>query len=278
MFTIQLPGRFSEAESRMKGGTVLEEWQLLPDGPITQLREIGEDFWLASTKLGAIQFDTSSRSISTYPRKDIDFRIFERTLVHDWLPVVYQSWGWQVLHASAVVHLPSDIVIAFAGETGAGKSTLGYGLGQRSDWQQISDDSLAFTIQTGEVRLIPIPNAVRLRPASARYYGQQAYSHEPLDLPDIDLSLDYVFFVEGHSETVSMAGSPGCDLPMDGVQTFLQLLKNAYALTLKIPEHNERLLRDYLRLAHQVVAFRLVIHKSFVALNETLDTVESLVH
>ena len=277
MFTIQLEGPFSEAESRMNGGMMLEEWLLLPGGPKTQFNKTSGSFWLSSTTVGAIQFDTSSRSISAYPQKDVDYALFEIVLVHEWLPVVYQAWGRQVLHASAAVHLPSGMVIAFAGETMSGKSTLGYGLGQRSDWQQISDDSLAFTIQTGEVRLLSIPNAVRLRSASAHFYGQLANGHEPLDLPDMDLGLDYVFFVEGNCETVSKAGSPGSDVPLDGVQTFVQLIKNAYALTLKIPEHNERLLRDYLRLTHQVVAFRLVVQKSFVTLNETLDTVERLV-
>ena len=278
MFTLNLTGSFNAVERQLGDGILLEEWQILPADPPTQLRKVGDAFWLSASGVGAIQFNTSTRLISAYPQDGIQTRIFERAVVLEWLPLVYQAWGYQVLHASAAVHLSSGIVIAFAGETRSGKSTLGFGLGQRSDWQQISDDSLAFTIQTGEVRLLSIPNAVRLRSASARFYGQQAYSHEPLDLPDMDLGLDYVFFVEGNCETVSKAGSPGTDVSMDGVQTFLQLIKNAYALTLKIPEHNERLLRDYLQLAHQVVAFRLVIHKSFVALNETLDTVERLVH
>ena len=278
MFTIQLEGPFSEAESRMNGGMMLEEWLLLPGGPKTQFNKTSGSFWLSSTTVGAIQFDTSSRAISAYPQDGIDFRIFERTLVHDWLPVVYPTWGMQVLHASAAVHLPRGIVVAFAGVTGAGKSTLGYGLSQRPGWQQIADDSLAFTIRDEKIRILSIPNTVRLRSASAVHYGQQAYSHEPLDWPDMELGLDTVFFVEKKGGSEIKPGSQSRVVPISSVQTFPLLLQHAYALTLKFPEHNKRLLRDYLRLALEVAAFRLVFHKSFSALDETLDAVERQVH
>lgn len=274
MFALNLVGRFSTAKRRLDGGTLLEEWQLLPGGPTTQLREVDDSFWLSNPGIGAIQFDVSSRSISAYPQDGVDTSMFERALVHEWLPVIYQAWGRQVLHASGALHLASGVVVAFAGVTGTGKSTLGYGLGQRPGWRQIADDSLAFKITGDRVRLLSIPNVVRLRPASAKHYGQQAYSLEMLDWPDINLGLDYVFFVEKNGESEYSPGSPGRVVPISGVQTLPLLLQHAYALTLKLPEHNKRLLRDYLRLARQVAAFRLLFQRSFTALDETLNVVE----
>jgi len=251
MYTLYHAGTFNAEDHRLNGGSLLEEWQILSADPPTQLRKVGDAFWLSASGVGAIRFTTSSRMISAYRQNGIQNETFERALVHEWLPLVYQAWGFQVLHASAVVHPPSGKTIAFAGETGSGKSTLAFGFGKRSNWKQISDDSLAFTMQTGKVKLIPIPNNVRLRPASARYYGQKPYSHEPVNLPEMDLGLDYVLFIERNDGTF-LSKKLVIDKPINGLQTFLQLLRNAYALTIKIPEHNERLLHDYIRLAHQV--------------------------
>ena len=153
MFTLNLAGSINAVEHQLDNSTLLEEWQILPADPPTQLRKVGDAFWLSASGVGAIQFNASSRLISAYPQDGVQTRIFERALIHEWLPLVYQAWGYQVLHASAAVHLPSGMVIAFAGETRSGKSTLGYGLGQRSDWQQISDDSLAFTIPVSYTHL-----------------------------------------------------------------------------------------------------------------------------
>lgn len=275
MFTLKWVGSFSAAKQRLDGGKLFEEWHLLPDGPSTQLREINQDYWISSSGIGAIQFDVSSRSIYAYPHDDVNTSLFERTLVHEWLPVVYQAWGWQVLHASAAVHLPRGIVVAFAGGTGTGKSTLGYGLGKRPGWQQISDDSLSFNIRDGSVHLLSIPNVVRLRSASAGHYGQQVYSHEPLDWPEMELSLSTIFFLEKAGGAEDSPGTASCTVPMSGAQTFPQLLKHAFAFTLQLPEHKRRLLHDYLRLANEVDAFQLIFSKSFTSLDETLDAVES---
>lgn len=63
--------------------------------------------------------------------------------------------------------------------------------------------------------------------------------------------------------------------PLRAAETCLLLLEQAHALTLKIPEHNQRLMRDYLDLAAAVSAFRLAYRKSFDAIEEIFDTIES---
>ena len=60
------------------------------------------------------------------------------------MPAVYQVWGRQVLHASAVAQNGTGRVLGFTGPSGAGKSTIAYGLGQRAGWAHVADDTLAF--------------------------------------------------------------------------------------------------------------------------------------
>jgi hypothetical protein len=63
--------------------------------------------------------------------------------------------------------------------------------------------------------------------------------------------------------------------PLTAAASYLRLLEQAHAFSMALPEHNQRLMRDYLALATQVPAARLAYRRSFDALDAVFDAVES---
>jgi DNA polymerase III delta prime subunit len=183
---------------------------------------------------------------------------------------VYPVWGRQVLHASAVVRSADGSVLAFAGPTGAGKSTLAYALAMRPGWTQLSDDTLAFACEGDDLVLHPLQNDARLRPATAAHFGRAANPVVPVPWPAFPLHLRTVMFVEsgtGLAEPVAIARLPAAE-------AYRRLLEQAHAFTLEIADHNRRLMRDYLALTAAVPAFVLSCERSFGAIELVLDAIE----
>jgi hypothetical protein len=276
MFRIIWAGNYAEINTRLSSGNKLDEWRISDDDSLTHLFEIDQAYWLRCPGFGAIQFSENSKTIYAYPQSGFRNDLFTKKLEHEYLPIIYQVWGYQVLHASAVVNLSTGSLVAFSGKTGAGKSTFGYGFGQYPGWQQVADDSLAFKIDESSVNLMPIPNAVRLRQSSAKHFGQKTYSYQTLYWPDINLSLEYVFFLEmvnGQKEN-----KRPCSIePIKGTETYPLLLQQAYALTLNNSKLNIRLMRDYLELTRWITAYRLFYKRGFSSLEKIIDMVRSIV-
>jgi hypothetical protein len=260
-------------ERALNSFTLLDEWEMLPRVPHTQLRAGDGHYWILSGNFGAIRFGLESHEVFAYPIQGCDPDSFEGMLAREWLPLVYQAWGYQVLHASAAVHRTSDLVAALSGEARAGKSTLGYALGQRPGWQQIADESLVLQVEPGVVRLVYSPNRTRLRVATAQHFERSPGDQEPIAWPDGEFSLDSVFFLEPRLDG-SIDGADAQIYPLDGGEAYPRLLNQAFALTLKLREHNRRLMKDYLQVARDVACYRLVYNRSFAALEAVLDAVE----
>jgi hypothetical protein len=276
LFTLTWNDQFNSIVAQFNRAPLLEEWDHPFAGVCTQLRGDQRACWLYDPSLGAIQFDLNTRSICAYPFDGVGPDWFERFLSHEWLPLVYQAWGYQVLHASAAVNLSGGGVLAFSGPAGAGKSTLGYCLGRRPGWGQIADESLAMEVGASGLRLAPIPNYIRLRPASAAHYNADRHNHEKLVWPDIEPYLQAVFFLEPFPSEDDSLETPPRLLPLDGVQAYPLFLGQAFALTLRLPDHNKRLMRDYLHIARRVPAYQLSYSKSFSVVDQVLDVVEDL--
>lgn len=239
------------------------------DGISTDCRLVADVYWIMRDDIGAVRFEESNRNIAFFPASGSDVEQGRFWINHSWLPLIYQTWGWQVLHASAALHIPSQSVVAFTGTRGAGKSTFAYGLGLRQDWQQIADDTLAFSADGQQITLLDLPNAVRLRPQTAQFYEQEAYSHDPIMWPEIAPTLQRVFFLEaGLNERSSVAISA-----MDKQTTYLALIQNACYLTTTLKHHNQRLLSDYLVLAQAVSGSKLTYRKGFNVLDSVLDAI-----
>ena len=95
----------------------------------------------------------------------------------------------------------------------------------------------------------------------------------PIPWPEGDLSLGAVFFLE--PQVGERAERPAAQaVRLDGAEAYPRLLNQAFALTLKMHTHNQRLMQDYLQIAREVACYRLVYDRSFAALEEVLDVVE----
>jgi hypothetical protein len=184
------------------------------------------------------------------------------------MPAVYQVWGRQVLHASAVAEQATGRVVAFTGPSGAGKSTLAYGCAQRPGWVHLADDTLAFSVDAGSIVLHPLKNDARLRPATAAYHGRSDDPLQPISWPDQPLSLSRLFVIGGNDDLTTAAVVE----PLAAAESYMLLLQQAHAFTLQIPAFNQQLLRDYLALA-TVPTFRLTYQRSFDRMDEILDLV-----
>jgi len=255
-------------------GELLATWPPAPfETSATDCFRVAEEYWIWQPGVGGLRFRRTLPECDAFPAVDVDRVWFERVVTRSWLPAVYQLWGRQVLHASAVCWNETGAVVAFAGPSQAGKSTFAYGLGKRPGWSLICDDTLAFSFNhhpVAQLTLHPLQNDARLRPASARYYGTDFPPSDVVRWPARPMTLRRVYFLTGdEAEPRAVAISP-----LNAADSYRRFLEQAHALTLKIPQHNQRLMTDYLELASRIPAFRLIYRKSFDVIEEVLDAIE----
>jgi hypothetical protein len=255
-------------------GELLGTWPPAPfERTATDCFRVGDAYWIWQPEVGGIQFFANRRSFSAFPWPGGDVHWFRYLIQRSWLPAVYYIWGRQVLHASAAARSDGSVV-AFSGPSCAGKSTMAYGLARRPGWAAVSDDTLAFSCVDGprgsDISLHPLRNDTRLRPATAVYYGRSGAVQESLEWPAQSLALGVVYFLEGDSALDSAVRFER----LKAAEAYPLLLGQAHALTLKIAEHNHRLMRDYLTLASSVPVYRLTYQKSFDVMGQLLDAVE----
>lgn len=257
---------------KLSRGHKIASWNENPSSELsTTCIVVGKEYWIYQSKFGAIRFNEANNDIVAYPDSRVDLDWFQYWAKHSWLPLVYQFWGRQVLHSSAAVYISSGDVIAFVGDNEAGKSTIAYGLGQRDGWQQIYDDTLSFTVDKGRINIHYLPNVVRLRPESAKYYNQNTYGHGSINWPDIPMKLKHIYILGKKGGS----GVPGKIKSKKFVDAYQALLENAYTLTLNLANQNQRLLTDYLTLARKVPVSSISNSKNIEGIEEVLDAIEN---
>ena len=261
----EAPLDLTEVEpSAQPGAELLVRWPATEfEHTDTDCFQVGDQIWIWQPEVGAVRFSLYDPSLSAFPWPGSDIVRFQQVVSRSWLPAIYPLWNRQVLHASAVACMATGDAVAFTGPTHAGKSTTAYGVGRRQGWRPVCDDTLAFSVDrtagSGGVRLHPIPNVSRLRPASAEYYGVSDRPRETLEWPDRDLQLKAVYVIEG-DETFEQ---PSEFSRLRGAEALPLLLQQAYALSFSLPKYNQQLMKDYLALATIVPVFRLRYRRSF---------------
>jgi hypothetical protein len=257
------------------GGERIAVWPAEPFEPApTECFRIGRDYWITQEHVGAIWFASDTPVCDAYADPEGDPGWFRHLVLRSWMPAIYQVWGRQVLHASASVYERTGALVAFTGPSGAGKSTFAFGLSRQPGWRQVYDDTLAFQASPTAITLHPIRNDARLRPATAHHYGRsdtrdRATAAE-LAWPDIPLTLTriYALVPMSESETPVVIGRLGAG------ESYRVLLEQAHAFTLAIPEHNHRLMRDYLALA-AVPVFSCRYRPDFQVFDQVLSEIEA---
>jgi hypothetical protein len=224
------------------------------------------EYWAYLPVVGAFRSEPDGRVLAL-PNEDASDSLVVDTYRRTIAPMTLQLLGRQVLHASAV-ETPAG-VIGFCADSQTGKSTIAFGLG-RSGYRVCADDALAFETEGSDVRILELPFSVRLRPASAAYFGVPV---PPPPLLDADGRI-----VVGE-KTASLSAlcilrrqNQGKDVELRrlGAAAVIQtLLPHAYCFTLLDEELKRRTVEEYLRLAARVPVYE----ARFTA---TLDELPSL--
>ena len=185
------------------------------------------------------------------------------------IPLALQVSGYEVLHASAV--RTESGVVAFCGLSGAGKSTVAYGLSRRG-YPIWADDAVVFSaVDEGATRCFRIPFAVHLRDASRDYFAAPTPAALAVDDRRETSALTAIVVLErvieaaARVERVSIA---------DAVRA---LLPHAYRFTLADGDRARRTVESYLDVAARVPVFHARYAPGFVQLPPLLDAIENAV-
>jgi hypothetical protein len=238
------PCDYAALQDRLRrDAELLTTWPVAPSEAFpTDCYRLGEQYWISQRSVGAVQFTALDPHLFAYPFPDGDDSWFREVVQRAWLPAIYPFWGRQVIHASAAGPSDTSDVIAFTGPTPPGDG----------------------------IRLHPLRNDARLRPASADYFGRTGDAFEPVEWPSGPLSLRAVYVLDGvdgrseppHFENLGVAER----LPL--------LLQQAYALSFKIPKYNQELMTAYAQLAASVPVYRLRFQRSFAVAGALFDAID----
>jgi hypothetical protein len=189
------------------------------------------------------------------------------------LPLALHALGREVVHASAVVAPPGD-VIAFAATTHGGKSTTAYALARRGHrlW---ADDAVLFYSDREGIRSTPLPFSLRIRQPSAAFFAVEAHSDdewrklyelssEPRPLRAICL-LDRADPAERESVTIGRR---------DPAEAFPALLSHSYYFSLRDPARYREMTSNYLALAECVLVYDVRFRPGLDHIDELLDAIE----
>jgi hypothetical protein len=189
------------------------------------------------------------------------------------VPLLLQALGTEVLHASAV-RGPHG-VMAFCGDSGAGKSTIAFGLGRRG-YSLWADDAVAVDPEGAAVSALPLPFAIHLRPPSAAHFGFESHASrmrvtEGEALPSrspAPLSALLLLEQTGTAGVTVERVSPSSAFP--------RLLGHAYCFSLQDAERKRRMIERYLDLAARVPIFELRFQAGLDHLDKMLDALEEI--
>jgi len=254
-------------------GELVTRWPVAPlESTPTDCHRVGEHYWISQLGVGAIRFDATRAHLAAFPALDGDADWFHEVITRSWLPAIYPFWGRQVIHASAVALAATGETVAFTGPTQAGKSTTAYAIAQRRRWRLVSDDTLAFSPcrDAGGIRLHPLTNHSRLRPASADHFGKHGVVAEPVVWPSQRLKLSAIYLLEGDDRF----GEVPRFTRMPVSESLPVLLEQAYALSLEIQHYNRQMMKDYADLAAAVPVFRLQYRRSFALADALFNALE----
>ena len=229
--------------------------------------------WMHFPGLGSYCLSNYSDEVIAFAEPSVRIDWLRDTFYRSVLPMALQVFGKEVLHASAVETTYG--AIAFCAISESGKSTIGYGLSRRGHplW---ADDAVVFEISDREVWAHPMPFEIRLRPASARYFG---YSQN-----DADNSTSGDYLSQANVKPVPLAAvcllergdrlEPVRIHRMSPIHAFPAVLSHAYCFSLHDIERKQRMMHAYLALVREVPIFTIRFSTGLEALPQLLESIE----
>jgi hypothetical protein len=214
--------------------------------------------WMYFPNLGTFRIEVSSDTTLVFPitnsSPSMVQDIFQRTVI----PFIFQAKGKETLHASAC--RTPDGIIAFCGDSGAGKSTFAYGLAQKG-YGLWSDDSLVFHTCHGSIFTLPLEFEIRLLPDTRNYFkSTQQHSLNTDRLPNLPISAqgEMVLAIFILKRSRQFSGQRFIEItqltPGKALQT---LLRHAYCFSFNDRDETNHMVEHYLDLAQKIPVFNL---------------------
>lgn len=220
--------------------------------PAAYFYRAGQEYWAYLPVVGAFRVGPTG-DVLAVPNPEASEWLVIDTYRRTVAPMALQLLGRQVIHASAV--LAREGVIGFCADSQTGKSTVAYGLSRRG-YDIWADDALAFESVDGSVRALKLPFSVRLRPASAEYFGVERPPAPELG-PEglIEVGAQQAQLAVLCILTRQTEGEPVEVRRLQADDVIRTLLPHAYCFTLLDQELKRRTVEEYLKLAGQVPVY-----------------------
>ena len=254
----------------------------------------GDELLLRFSGLACFSIDFNSRRVSVLPENSCPESTLAHLLIDQVIPRILGHQGRMVIHASAV-EISEGHAVAFTGVSGQGKSTLataflsaGYGL--------LSDDCLLLENRDGAVYAMASYPSLRLWPDSAdavvnenkvkgaRYSEMAHYtSKKQLLFEGADESasprwakLSRLYLLEGDS---AQADSNLVEITAaGGMASIMVLIESLFTLDVVSEESVRRNFEVVRQVSGGVVIKRVMYPRSYDALPEVIEAVESDCH
>lgn len=260
---LALPELISDRSSPARpNGRYISHWDA-NDG-LQLYAYVGEgDCWIDVPTIGVYGFNSVGPVTVASPH---DPQVTHDVWLRSVLPLVVQSRGTEVLHASAVRRDDSRIV-AFCGKATAGKSTLAAALRQSRSLEIVADDALAFTVDESVAYGHPLPHRLRLRTASAQHLHLPALSEGPMSLEAAPIA-----------SVVILEPQDGEDIRLDRLlpgPALGALMPHAYCFDFE--KSKARLAAAYINLCQVTPVYRLAYGQKLPGLDDLLKALDRTV-
>jgi hypothetical protein len=218
--------------------------------------------------VGSYCFRSGTEEVSAHPEPGVDRETVEDAFRRAVLPLAIQMLGREVLHASAVLGPRGVVALCAVSETG--KSTLAYGLSRRG-FRLWADDAVAFELAADGVSALPLPFALRLRPASVAFFGTAAHELEEPDRPEDLAAILVLERAELLPERAVLV-----ERFADGL-AFPAVLAHAYCFSLDDDERKRRMMGAYMELVGRVPVYRVRFRPGLDRLGRVVDALDAAV-
>jgi len=222
--------------------------------------------WIVLDGVATYRFRRGSNKVEALPAKQASPATVEDYYRRHILPLVMQSNGLEVLHASAI--LCNRGAVGFCGDNGTGKSTIAYALSRRG-FPHYADDVLVMQPVRGGIDALSLPFLPRLRVPTTEHFGNDGYTNLAYDLPSHSerSPLRALFILERAEDDRTDAQIER----LHGVEALTAVLPHAQRFDTISVSSRKRSLRNYLDVTAVVPIFSVRFANAFERLDGLLD-------
>ena len=231
----------------------------------------GSEYWIDVSNVAMFHYSAVTGQVVGVARDSIPEQQVRASYCRIVLPSLLQALGYEMLHASAI--RTQRGVVAFCGDSAAGKSTIATGLSRRG-YPVWADDALVLEVGA-RISAVALPFVVRLRQEPAEFFGLpgrgdgSSYDLFGIEEDPVDLAAVCVLRRRAGSEGGEVIG---CHR---GTAALTALLAHACAFNLEDLDRKRRMVTQYLAVAARVPVFEAVVQPGLERLSELLDQLEA---